>query len=91
MMPAVHAKRRASLAVIPAAGVEGADAGVVEVGQQLFESHGDHHSGGAATGLRQVLRRDGLDQLGQRDAVADGGGQVGVDPGRSSVSGGAGG
>ena len=65
-----------------AAGVQGAHPGGVEVGEQLLEGHGDHHGGAAAAGLGEVLGGDGLDELGERDPVADRGGQVRVDAGR---------
>ena len=63
-----------------AAGVEGAHPGGVELGHQLVQGHRHHDRGATATGPGQVLRLDGLEELGERDAVADRGGQVGVDP-----------
>ena len=68
-----------------AAGVEGADACGVEVGQELFEGHGDHDGGRAAAGLGELVGGVGLDQLGEGDAVADRGGQVGVDARRRGL------
>ena len=64
-----------------AAGVQGADPGRIEVGQELFEGHGDHDGGAAAAGLRQGLAGDGLDELAERLPVAHVGGQVLVDVG----------
>ena len=64
-----------------AAGVEGADPGFVEVGEELFEGHRDHDGGRAAAGPGELVGGVGLDQLGEGDPVADRGGQVGVDAG----------
>ena len=59
-----------------AAGVQGADPGGLEVGEELFEGHGDHDGGAAATGLGQGLAGDGLDELAERLPVLDLGRQV---------------
>ena len=80
MIPAEQASRRASVAEIwpPVSRVH--DPGVVEVGEELLEGHGDHDGGAAAAGLRQLPGADGLDELGERDPVADRAREVGVDP-----------
>ena len=54
---------------------QGAHPSCVEVGEELAEGHRDHHRRAAAAGLGQLLGWERLDQLGERDPVADGGGR----------------
>ena len=55
MMPAAAGQAAGFGCGDAAAGVEGGDAGCVEVGQALVEGHGDHDRGAAATGVGQGL------------------------------------
>ena len=70
-----------------AAGVQGAHAGGVEVGQELLEGHRDDDGGAAAAGPGQIFGAEGLDELGEGDAVAGRGGQVRIDPAEAVTDG----
>ena len=75
MMPAVQASRAGNGGGDLGAGVEVADPGGVEVGEELVEPDGDHDGGAAAACLGQRRGGDGFDELAERVSVADLGGQ----------------
>ena len=62
-------------------GVEGADPGVVEVGEQLVVAHRDHHGDVTARHGGEVVGGQGLQQLGERNPVPDRRREAGVDDG----------
>ncbi len=79
MMPARQASRRAWLAEIRPPVSKVHDPGGLESCEELFEGHRHHDGGADPTRGGQPVGVDGLEDLGERDPVADGLGQVGID------------